>query len=91
MSDNILELLQCWKMQGQRQSTKAIWKVVLYLCGAFGERNRRLFEDSESYGLQLKASFLSSLLDWIVTFVPNFSLSNLEDFVNFLDFFTPIE
>jgi hypothetical protein len=35
--------------------------------------------------LQLKSSFLSAL-DWVVTFVPNFSSSNLVNFVNFLDF-----
>jgi hypothetical protein len=35
--------------------------------------------------LQLKASFLSSLLDWAVSFVPNFSSSNLVDFVYFFD------
>jgi hypothetical protein len=34
--------------------------------------------------LQLKSS-LRSFLDWAVTFVPNFSSSNLVD-VNFLDF-----
>jgi hypothetical protein len=36
--------------------------------------------------VQLKASFLSFLLEWAVTSVPNFSFSNLVDFVNFLDF-----
>jgi hypothetical protein len=34
----------------------------------------------------LKSSFLSALLDWAVTFILNFSSSNLVDFVNFLDF-----
>jgi hypothetical protein len=36
--------------------------------------------------LQLKSSFLSALLDWAVTFVPNFSSSNLLGLFDFLDF-----
>jgi len=47
---------------------------------------RRPFEDCESNVLQLKSSFLSSLLDWAVFFVSNFSSYSLVDFVNFLDF-----
>jgi hypothetical protein len=53
------------------------------------ERNQRLFEDRESnvhFVLQLKSSFLSSLLDWAVSSVPNFSSSSLVDLENFLDF-----
>jgi hypothetical protein len=36
--------------------------------------------------LRLKSSFLRFLLDWAITYIPNFSSSNLVDFVNFLDF-----
>jgi hypothetical protein len=36
--------------------------------------------------LRLKSSFLRSLLDWAVAYVPNFSSSNIVDLVNFLDF-----
>jgi hypothetical protein len=50
------------------------------------KRNRRLFEDCESNALQLKSPFLSTLLDWVVSFVPNFSSFCFVDFVNFLDF-----
>jgi hypothetical protein len=61
---NILELLQCWKTQGQRQSKRIYGKSsLLYLCGAYGERNRCLFEDCESNVVKLKASLFSSRLD----------------------------
>jgi hypothetical protein len=87
MSGTIVELLQCWKTQGRRQSKEAIWKVIpsLLMWTICRERNRHLFEDCETNVLHLKASFLSSLLDWALTFVPNFS-SNIVGFVNFLDF-----
>jgi len=49
------------------------------------ERNRRLFEDSESNVLLLKSSFLRSLLDLALAHVPNFSLGNLIDLICFLD------
>jgi hypothetical protein len=38
MFGNILELLKCWKMQGQRQFTEAIWKVIL-VWSIWRERN----------------------------------------------------
>jgi hypothetical protein len=86
-ASNILELLHCWKTQGQGHSNKAIWKVILALLmwSIWRERNWCLFEDCESNVLCLKSS-LSSLLDWAVAFVPNFSSSNLVDLVHFLDF-----
>jgi hypothetical protein len=60
----------------------AEWKVIPTLLMG---KNRLLFEDCESNVLQFKSSFLKSLLDWGITFVPNFSSFNLVD-VNFLDF-----
>jgi hypothetical protein len=48
------------------------------------ERNRRIFEDSESNVLLLKSS-LRSLLDWALAHVPTFSLGNLVDLICFLD------
>jgi hypothetical protein len=88
MPSSIVELLQCWKTQGQGQSKEAIWKVIpsLLMWSIWRVSNRRFFEDHESNVLQLKPSFLSALLDWAVTIVPNFSSSNLVDLVNFLDF-----
>jgi hypothetical protein len=44
--------------------------------------NQHLFEGCQF----LKSSFLRSLLDWAVVFVPNFSSSDLVDLGNFLDF-----
>jgi hypothetical protein len=49
----------------------------------FERENQHLFEDCESNVLQLKSSFFSALLDWAVTFIPNFSSSNLENLVTF--------
>jgi hypothetical protein len=45
MPSNILELVQCWKMQGQSQSNEAIWKVIptLLMWSIWRERNRCLF------------------------------------------------
>jgi hypothetical protein len=88
MPSNIVELLQCWKTQGRGKSKEAIWKVIptLLMWSIWREINRHIFEDRDSIVLQLKSSFLSALLDWAVTFVPNFSSSNLVDFVSFLDF-----
>jgi hypothetical protein len=88
MSSNVVELLQCWKTQGQGQSNEAIWKVIptLLMQSIWRERNRCLFKDRESNVLKLKSFFLSALLDWVASFVPNFSSSNLVDLVNFLDF-----
>jgi hypothetical protein len=48
-------------------------------------RKSKSFEDRKSNVFKLKSS-LSSHLDWVITFVPNFSSSNLLDLVNFLDF-----
>jgi hypothetical protein len=87
MPSNIIELLQCWKTQGRGQSKEAIQKVIptLLMWIILRERNRRFFEDRESNVIQIKSSFLNALLDWAVTFVPNFSSSNLVDLVHFLD------
>jgi len=87
MPGTILELLHCWMMQGWRQSKEAIWKVIpsLRMWTIWRERNSHLFEDCETNVLLLKASFLQ-LPFKLGTFVPNFSSSNLVDFVNILDF-----
>ena len=37
-------------------------------------------------GYSSSLSYFSALLDWAITFVPNFSSSNFVDLVNFLDF-----
>jgi hypothetical protein len=47
--------------------------------------NQHLFEGCQSNVFFLKSSFLRSLLDWAVVFVPNFSSSDLVDLGNFLD------
>ena len=88
MPCNVVELLQCWKTQGWGQSKTVIWKVIstLLMWSIWKERNPCLFEDRKSNVLQLKSSFLSALLDWFVSLVPNFFSSNLVDLVNFLDF-----
>ena len=39
MLGNILELLKCWKMQGRRQFTEAIWKVILTCVEHLERRN----------------------------------------------------
>jgi hypothetical protein len=88
MPSNILELLHCWKTQGQGHSKEANWKIIpaLLTLIIWRERNRRLFEDLESNVLCLKSSFFRLLLDWVVAYVPNFSSSNLVDLVDLLDF-----
>jgi hypothetical protein len=85
---NILELFQCWKAQGQRQSKEATWKVIptLLIWSIWRERNQRLFENCESNVLLLKSSSLRTLLDCAVTFVSSYSSFNFVDLVNFLDF-----
>jgi hypothetical protein len=49
------------------------------------EKNRRLFEDSESNELFQKSSFFISLLVWVIENVPNFVLENLVDLICILD------
>jgi hypothetical protein len=50
------------------------------------ERNRHLFEDSESSLLFQKYSFLRSLLNWVIANVPNFDSENLVNLICFLDY-----
>jgi hypothetical protein len=87
MPGNIIELLQCWKSQGQGHSKEAIWKFIIafLMWSILRETNRHHFEDRETALLCLKFLFLRSLLDWAVVYVPTFSSSNLFDLVNFLD------
>jgi hypothetical protein len=70
------------------QSKEVIWKVIftLPMWSIWRERNHRLFKDCKSNVVQLKSSFLRALLDWVISFIPNFSSSNLADPINFLDF-----
>jgi hypothetical protein len=55
----------------------------LLMWSTWRERNQFLFEDCESNVLCLKSSFLRSLVDWTVAYVPNFSSSNLVDSITF--------
>jgi hypothetical protein len=87
MPSNILQLLHCWKYLGQGHPNKAIWKVIsALLMWIIGERNRRLFENSETNVFFLKSSFLRSLLDWAIVYVFNFPSGNLVHLICFLDF-----
>jgi hypothetical protein len=49
----------------------------------------KAFENCKSIVLCLKSSFLGSLLDWAVAYVPNFS-PNLVDFVYSFRFSSPL-
>jgi hypothetical protein len=47
------------------------------------EMNHLHFEDCETHVLSLKFTFLRSLLDWTVVYVPSSSFLNLLGLVNF--------
>jgi hypothetical protein len=85
MPNNIQELLHCWKVQGRGHPKEVIWKVILALLmwSIWRERNRRIFEKSETNVLFLKSSFLSSLLGWVLVYVPTFVSTNLVDLISF--------
>jgi hypothetical protein len=87
MPNNILVLVHCWKIEGRGHPKEAIWIVIhaFLMWSIWRERNQHLFMNCESNVLSLESSFLRSLLDWIVVYVPNFSSSNLVELVNFLD------
>ena len=57
MCGNIIELLQCWKCQGQGYSKEVIWKFIhaFLMWSIWREMNRRLFEDCEIVVLCLKS------------------------------------
>jgi hypothetical protein len=84
---NVPQLLNCWKFFGYGHPREVMWKVIpaLLMWSILRERNRRLFEDSESNVLLLKSFFLRSLPDWTLAYVPNFSSGNLVDLICFLD------
>jgi hypothetical protein len=73
MLGNILEL-NVERCRGKDNPQRPIWKVIHALL-IWRERIRCLFEDCESNVVQLKASFLSSLLEWAATFL-NFFFDN---------------
>jgi hypothetical protein len=54
------------------------------------EKNRSLFEESESNVLSQKFSFLRSLSDWVTVHVTNFDAVNLVDLISFFFFFCKI-
>jgi hypothetical protein len=84
---NVPQLLHCWKFIGHGHHREAFWKVIpaLLMWSIWRERNRWIFENSESNVLLLKSSFLRSLLDWALAHVPTFSSGNLVDLICFLD------
>jgi hypothetical protein len=59
LPSNIQELLYCWIVQGKGHPKEAIWKVIIVLLiwSIWSERNRRIFEDSETQVLFVKYSF----------------------------------
>jgi hypothetical protein len=67
----------------QRGNLESYFALLMW--SIWRERNRRLFEDSESNVLFQKSSFLRSLLDWVIVNVPNFDSENLVDLICFLD------
>jgi hypothetical protein len=84
---NVPQLLHCWKFLGHGHPREAIWKAIpaLLMWGIWREKNRRIFEDSESSVLLLKSSFLRFLLNWALAHVPTFSSGNLVNLICFLD------
>jgi hypothetical protein len=85
---NVPQLLHCWKFLGHGYPREAIWKVIpaLLMWSIWRERNRRIFEDSESNVLLLKSLFLRSLLYWAHAHVPTFSSGDLIYLICFLNF-----
>ena len=66
MPCTVLNLLACWKRQGLTKDQNIIWNAIpgCLMWLIWRERNQRAFEDIERHTMDLKLSFIRTLMEW---------------------------
>ncbi len=67
MPCTVLNLLACWKRQGLTKDQKTIWNAIpgCLMWLIWRERYQRAFENMERHTVDLKLSFIRTLMEWM--------------------------
>ena len=63
MPGKVSELLACWRRRAAHMIWNAIPSCLMWLL--WRERNRSAFEDSERHSMDLKLTFLHTIVEWM--------------------------